>query len=261
MRESWGKRIERAARLAEADEAARPLLTFYAVVLGLQREIATAVTGSSSRLTGSLAHDLDRLRPVLTSFLAGIERSGPILLAREARALLSGPAMAHDGLLTAVWMNPSDRQFVAKAVLQPYAETLAENGVAPADRPASSPDNLCPVCGGAPQLSILHSSGASLEGGGRSLQCATCLTVWPFRRVLCAHCGEEDEHKLGYFHSPALDHLRVDACETCRHYLKSVDLTRLGISVPLVDEVAGASLDLWARDRGYQKIELNLVGL
>ena len=261
MRESWDKRIERAKRLALTDEAARPLLTFYATVLGLQGDIAADLTGSSSQLTGSLARDLNRLRPALSSFLEGIERSGPALLAREARALLLGPAMAHDGLLTAVWMNPSDRQFVAKAFLQPYAETLAEAGIAPADRPSLRPDNRCPFCGGVPQLSILHSSGGSLEGGGRALQCATCLTVWPFRRVLCAQCGEEDEQKLGYFQTPAFEHLRVDACETCRHYLKSVDLTRLGVAIPLVDEVAGASLDLWAKDRGYQKIELNLVGL
>jgi FdhE protein len=85
--------------------------------------------------------------------------------------------------------------------------------------------------------------------------------VWPFRRVLCAQCGEEDEHRLGYYHSPAFDHLRVDACDTCRHYLKSVDLSRLGIAVPVVDEVAGAPLDLWALEHDYQKIELNLVGL
>jgi len=261
MRESWDKRIERAKRLALEDEAARQLLTFYAVVLGLQRDIANALTASSSRLTGSLVLDLDRLRPALLQFLEGIERSGPALLAHEARALLNGPASAYDGLLTVIWSNPSDRQFVAKAVLQPYAETLADSGITPMERPASRADNRCPFCGGAPQLSILHSSGASLEGGGRALQCATCLTVWPFRRVLCAHCGEEDEHKLGYFQSPAFEHLRVDACESCRHYLKSVDLTRLGLAVPLVDEVAGASLDLWAKDRGYQKIELNLVGL
>ena len=51
------------------------------------------------------------------------------------------------------------------------------------------------------------------------------------------------------------------ACDTCKYYLKTVDLTRQGNAVPLVDEVAGGPLDLWARDHGYQKIELNLVGL
>jgi FdhE protein len=79
--------------------------------------------------------------------------------------------------------------------------------------------------------------------------------------VRCAECGEEDEVQLGYFHSPAYDHLRIDTCETCKHYLKAVDLTRLGLAVPVVDEVAAAPLDLWAREQGYEKIELNLVGL
>ena len=79
--------------------------------------------------------------------------------------------------------------------------------------------------------------------------------------MLCANCGEDDERQLGYFHSLSYDHLRIDACETCKHYLKTVDLTRLGLAVPLVDEVAAAPLDLWARERGYDKIQLNLVGL
>ena len=55
--------------------------------------------------------------------------------------------------------------------------------------------------------------------------------------------------------------MRVDACDSCRHYLKSIDLGRLGLAVPLVDEVAAAALDLWALEHGYEKIELNLVGL
>jgi len=31
--------------------------------------------------------------------------------------------------------------------------------------------------------------------------------------------------------------------------------------VPIVDEVAGAPLDAWAREHVYEKIELNFVGL
>jgi len=79
--------------------------------------------------------------------------------------------------------------------------------------------------------------------------------------MLCAYCGEEDEQRLAYYQAPGLDHLRVDVCETCRRYLKTVDLTRLGTAVPLVDEVAGAPLDLWAREQGYEKVAVNLVGL
>jgi FdhE protein len=87
------------------------------------------------------------------------------------------------------------------------------------------------------------------------------LARWPFRRVVCPACGEEDERKLGYFQSPAFEHVRVDACDSCRRYLKNVDLARLGLAVPLVDEVAAVPLDVWAREQGYEKIELNLVGL
>jgi formate dehydrogenase maturation protein FdhE len=262
MRETWDARIERATRLSSVDEAVGPLLTFYAGLLGLQRDIANRlIAGGRERLTGSLADDRVLLRPGLPPFLEAIEHSGPELLAREARVLLNKPESARDDLLAECWRNPSDRQFFAKAVLQPYAEVLSAASITPVDRHLSKADNRCPFCGGMPQLSVRHSAGGSLEGGGRALLCATCLTVWPFRRVLCAHCGEEDEHKLGYFESPTFEHLRIDACESCRHYLKSVDFTKLGIAVPLVDEVAGASLDLWARDRGYQKIEMNLVGL
>jgi len=102
---------------------------------------------------------------------------------------------------------------------------------------------------------------AAIDGSGRRLLCATCLTAWPFRRVLCPSCGEADEQKLGYFQSSTLEHVRLDACESCHRYLKTIDLGRLGLAVPLVDEVAAAPLDLWAQEHGYQKIELNLLGV
>jgi FdhE protein len=112
-----------------------------------------------------------------------------------------------------------------------------------------------------PQVSFLQITEANSESGNRQLICATCLTNWSFRRVVCAYCGEERPFKLGYFHTKEYDHVRVEACDACRHYIKGVDLTRFGLAVPLVDEVASAALDVWAQEHGYTKIELNLVGL
>lgn len=262
LRESWDRRIERAAELATADEVTRPLLRFYSKLLSLQRDLFELLSSRQGwKPSGSLDHDRTVLRAGVPALLEAIAQAGPELLAREAGQLLQGPEAAIDDLLLACWLVPSDRQFFAKAVLQPYARWLADVGIPPIDRPLARSDNRCPFCGGMPQLSILQTSGGSLEGGGRALLCATCLTVWPIRRVLCVHCGEEDERKLGYFHSTTYEQLRIDACDSCRHYLKTVDLTRLGTAVPIVDEVAGASLDVWAREHGYEKIELNLVGL
>lgn len=258
--ESWQRRIDRARQLAAQDETARPLLTFYGQLLALQRDGYETLKHHDGRISGSLRRDLDLLRPSAAAIVSAVAAIGPAALAEEAGRVLEAGESAIDDMLLHWWRSPSDRQFFPKVVLQPYVQRLAERAIRPLDRDLATGQHACPFCGGAPQVSILR-GGGELEGGGRSLLCAACLTAWPFRRVRCAHCGEEDERKLGYFHSPAFDHLRVDACDTCRRYLKTVDLTRLGIAVPLVDEVAGASLDVWARERGYEKIELNLVGL
>jgi len=53
----------------------------------------------------------------------------------------------------------------------------------------------------------------------------------------------------------------VEACRTCRRYLKSVDLRVTGLAVPLVDDVATPELDLWAADQGLEKITPNVLGM
>jgi FdhE protein len=218
-------------------------------------------TGLGRSASGSLEQDLPIVRAQVPGLLHATVANGPPVLATEAARLLEDPrGSAIDDALLGYWRAPSDQDFFAKATLQPYAAWLADCGIAPLGRQLPRTDNRCPFCGGPPQLSMLVEAGDA-DGGGRRLLCATCLTVWPFRRVVCVYCGEEDERKTGYFHTPVFDYLRVDACESCKHYLKTVDLTKLGLAVPLVDEVAGAPLDLWARERGYEKIELNLLGL
>lgn len=259
MPDTWGHRIRRAADLAGRYESVRPLLDFYAALLTAQKALYEQV-GTSFRPTGSLADDCEAMRGGIRGILQAVAAHGPEPLAAEARGLLGLHGGALDAMLLEHWRAPSDRHFFAKAILQPYAQRLAEHGISPADRRFTAPGRCCPFCGGAPQLAVLDKS-PDTDGAGRQLVCGTCLMAWPCRRVVCVHCGEEDERQLACFESPAFDHLRVDACDSCGRYLKTVDRTRLGLAVPVVDEVAGAALDLWARDRGYEKIELNLVGL
>ena len=263
MRETWRRRVQRAEALSVPNTASSELVAFYAALLRAQSDVYNHLSGLSDwRPSGSLERDLPALESQFPTVLTAVANSAAEPLANEARRLLEARDASPDESLLALWRAPSDRDFFAKAIVQPYADWLATTGVAPVGRDLPRADNRCPFCGGMPQLSVLRGGGAeTLEGGGRALQCATCLTMWPYRRVLCAHCGEEDERRLGYFQSPAFDHVRVEACDTCKHYLKGIDLTRLGVAVPLVDEVASAPLDAWACEHGYVKIELNLVGL
>jgi len=263
MHETWWRRVQRAQELSAADNASHSLVVFYATLLRAQADLYDRLQARRGwRPSGALGEDLPVFHAELPAVLRAVATAGPKPLADEARALLDAGIDRLDTTLAAFWEAPSDRQFFAKTIVQPYAEWLAANGVAPLGRRLAHGDNRCPFCGGPPQLSLFRGgTDPALQGGSRALQCATCLTVWPFRRILCAHCGEEDERKLAYVESPAFDHIRVEACDTCRQYLKGIDLTRLGVAVPLVDEVAGAPLDAWACEHGYTKIELNLVGL
>lgn len=261
MRDSWEQRIDRALELAAQDESTRSLLDGYRRILVLQQHCSRALQAVAATLTGSLERDLDVLAPRVPPFLEHVASSGPPPLAEDARRLIAAGNGAVQSMLLTGWREPSDELFFARVVLQPYAQLLAARGRPPVDRDLRRADNVCPFCCGAPQVSILEQPSGNAATGGRSLQCGTCFTVWPFRRILCPSCGETDERKLGYFQSPTYAHLRVDACETCGRYVKSVDLTQLGLAIPIVDDVASAALDLWAHERGYEKIALNLVGL
>jgi len=263
MHETWRRRVERAQELAAADNPSKSLLVFYGTLLSAQANLYDALRARHGwRASGALDFDLPIFRVELASVLRAVMHAAPESLATEARLLLEAGIARLDEKLLSFWRTPSDRQFFAKTMVQPYAQWLAENGVTPIGRQLPRAGNRCPFCGGAPQLSLFRGgSDPALQGGSRALQCATCLTTWPFRRILCAQCGEEDERKLEYFESPTFDHVRVEACDTCKYYLKGIDLTRLGVAVPIVDEVAGAPLDAWACEHGYFKIELNLVGL
>jgi FdhE protein len=99
------------------------------------------------------------------------------------------------------------------------------------------------------------------DGAKRSLICALCANEWEYRRIVCPACGEEDVSKLAVYTSQEFGHVRVEACDTCRNYIKTVDLTKNGHAVPVVDELATIPLNLWAAEHGYTKLRTNLLGL
>ena len=55
--------------------------------------------------------------------------------------------------------------------------------------------------------------------------------------------------------------MRVEACDTCKRYLKSIDLSLDARPIPEVDDLASLALDLWAVEEGYERIEPGLAGI
>lgn len=262
MTQWWDKQILRADQLILQANGSKELLKFYSHLLRAQRDVYEFLRGRKDWLPfGDLESDFPVLRDALPGFLKVVEAHGPESLSAEAKGLSETDPQAVAERLMTYWLNRSDIQFFEKALLQPYLRWVAASGATPVGREISASERHCPFCGGSPQVSFLQNKETTAESGNRDLICATCLSSWQFRRVVCASCGEERPARLGYFHSPEFDHVRIEACDTCKHYIKAVDLTRLGFAAPIVDEIDAAPLDLWAREHGYTKIELNLVGV
>jgi FdhE protein len=100
----------------------------------------------------------------------------------------------------------------------------------------------CPVCGAMPRLADL-----SGEGGKRRLHCSLCEAAWPYQRLRCPFCENDNREELVYFRAEKEEGLRVDLCGRCNHYLKTIDLRELAgpIIVPL-DDTATWHLDIIA---------------
>jgi FdhE protein len=261
MRSFWDKQIERADELAETAIGSKELLSFYAQLLRAQRKMYESFVAETDLPSGHVQNDLALIKNATPHLLETVSSYGSTTLATEARELSQGGMQTFEEQIHSYWTNPSDIQFFGKAVLQPYARWLRHVGVEPVGRELPAGAGKCPFCGGNPQVSFLQAKEPGTESGNRDLICAMCLSPWEFRRVLCVNCGEQRPDRIGYFHSPEFEHIRIEACDSCKHYLKGVDLTKLGLAVPLVDEIYAAPLDLWAREHGYTKIELNLVGV
>ncbi len=170
---------------------------------------------------------------------------------------MAGQACLSTELLQSAWeddLKDPYTRFAARVLLQPYAESLASRG----DVQSQPESKVCPFCSAWPVAGVLRGEG---DGAKRWLLCSLCGTEWPFRRVLCPGCGEEDKDKLPIFKAAGFDSVRVDACDACHTYLKSVDLTIDGHAVPVVDEIATVALNIWAEEHGYSKLEINLLGM
>jgi len=259
----WQRRIQRAQELSSRHSFAAEILGFYIHVARFQEDlhgqlsVAFPPRSDSSLINDRLtSSELSELRSRFESFLSLAEAHGPKPLAELSRELCRRGKDFWSDLLNASWLthSPSDAQgFLALAFLQPYAELLRSRASLPLHRQAYA---LCPFCHRKPSFGVLRQMG---DGAARSLLCSFCLAEWEFRRLVCPGCGEENDRELPVFTASDFDYIRLECCDACKTYLKSVDLTKNGRADPLVDELASAPLDLWARDHGYAKLQSNIL--
>ena len=107
----------------------------------------------------------------------------------------------------------------------------------------------CPLCGSPPQMARWKD-----EEGKRYLQCSFCSCQWRWERIACPSCNNKDMESLHYLYSEEEEAYRVDLCDQCKGYIKTVDSRKLDYE-PYVDleDIVTLHLDILAMEKGYRR--------
>ena len=239
--------------------AAKELLEFYAEIADFQLRLMQESTNVEASAAGPLRSllDVEKIHACLPDLLSLLEKVGTPTLRESTQLLRATPTAltlkVFNDYVLGMDSDGSFGWFCARVCTQPFAELEAE-------RKQLLPGFgglMCPLCAARPQVAVLRPEG---DGGKRFLVCSFCLTEWEFRRVLCPVCEETDHQKLPRYAAEGITSTRVEACETCKHYLKSVDMTVDGHANPVVADIATAPLDMWAAEQGFRKVHPNILG-
>jgi FdhE protein len=106
----------------------------------------------------------------------------------------------------------------------------------------------CPICGSPPSLSLLRN-----ETGIRYLLCSFCDYQWRLERLTCPHCANTDPSFLRYFSGEGEETHRVDLCDQCHQYIKTIDFRTTEVFEPSLEDLGTLHLDLLAAQQGYTR--------
>ena len=107
----------------------------------------------------------------------------------------------------------------------------------------------CPLCGSPPQMAQLRD-----EEGKRYLQCSLCGCQWRWERIACPYCSNKTFDSLHYLSSDEEEAYRVDLCDQCKGYIKTIDSRKLDYE-PFLDleDIVTIHLDILALEKGYRR--------
>jgi len=161
--------------------------------------------------------------------------------------------------LRAYWSGDA-ADYLSRALLRPYVEALSRLETPPDRTLIAGASTRCRFCKSPPWIALRRSLPDS-DGAARYLCCALCGREEQFLRIRCPGCAETDPARLPSFRSEQYPAARIEACETCKRYVKSIDLTLDARPIAEVDDLATLALDLWAQDEGYTRLEPGLAGI
>lgn len=281
---------DRLNELREERTEHEEILAFYGRVIAAQRQAQQETTVPKLDLTQDILQmKIQEGFPIIDRVTFPVDREAATRLFATLcqLSLEENPVLAGGGkaLLGAMEAENLDFESLINAVLQEDSEGLA--GMA-ADLKVESPVlqvlaklslqpsllaakaaviqtaalddwryGYCPVCGSLPAMAALVG-----EGGQRQALCSFCGHIWRVPRLGCLFCSTAEDKEVHYFYTEGDDLYRVQVCDSCQDYLKTIDTRKGGDAEAMaVDDVSTSHLDLVAEEKGYQRKAPRLWGI
>jgi FdhE protein len=191
-----------------------------------------------SRVGNEGADDLLKIKEAINAGKIDLEATFRSILERK-RSVIDETALAINvpaPLLEFIFEIP------LKAALVHFAEGVSNDGI------ENWSEGCCPVCGSRAGMAELAG-----EEGKRYLSCSACNFRWPFKRLQCPYCENEDIDRLSYFVAGD-GATRVDTCKACSRYIKTRDSRKGNADVPMdIEDLLTIHLDLLAAKEGFER--------
>lgn len=232
----------------ELDDSYKEIKQEEGFPLFSRQELPLDLGTASGLLKKFFQHLKDTERPDKEGLKTAFEKSEtePQWCERLFRAILGQDENALSLLGKDVGLDPKALFFLGQTALRPSFETLRE-ALSHKIEAEKWDNGYCPVCGSEPDISYFAKTGK------RYLHCELCGQEWPYPRVKCVFCQNEDQSTLGYFLAEGEEGFRVDFCRKCKRYIKTLDKRALEQVAPMeIENLATLYLDMAAVEQGFK---------
>ena len=244
--------LQREARAeAPAVEAPRELLaTVGQVIAGaplLAREAFHCDQDRAAKIFERLLETLSGMGGPMAQAAGMVREKGEPLMKKAFEAFIANDEAFFADFAQRAPQAPRTLSFLAQSSLTPGIMGLAEaiSRLLPENR--TWEQGTCPLCGSLP----FHSSLVTKEGV-RVNSCSFCRADYRSLRLQCAYCQERDTNNLPFFTADEEPGYRVDACQTCKGYIKTTDFREFDrASHPALDDLESLALDILATRKGF----------
>jgi len=200
------------------------------LMIQLSRAAEVISPESASRIRRNLENESLDLASLLSGIISGEEDAA--VVAAHALQLDPGLLLVLAGQALKPSFHACHRQ------LTPVAEGI------PWD------EGYCFICGA-------HAVFGELRNGtqGKHLRCGRCGADWRYRRLQCAHCGNDDYRTLRFIYSEDQpERIHAEICDECGLYLKIItSASPVPCDLIEVEDLATLYVDYALKERGYAR--------